>query len=85
MSPFAALSAGVPPVDTTVAVPPVRVRINRFDTASVELPSVLFTVEVLVYVIELAALVENRYTSAPDAPRAPSSAFPFTVVLFLIP
>jgi hypothetical protein len=63
----------------------VRVRINRFDTASVELPSVLFTVEVLVYVIELAALVENRYTSDPDAFRVPSKAFPFTVVLFLIP
>jgi hypothetical protein len=63
----------------------VRVRISRFDTASVALPSVLFTVELLVYVIELAALVENRYTS-PEAPfSVPSKAFPFTVVLFLIP
>jgi hypothetical protein len=59
MSPFP-LFAGVPPVDTTVAVPPVRVRISRFDTASVALPSWLLIVEELVYVIELAALVENR-------------------------
>jgi hypothetical protein len=36
-------------------------------------------------VIELAALLRKRYTSDPDAFSVPSSAFPFTVVLFLIP
>jgi hypothetical protein len=41
-------------------------------------------VEALVYVTELAALDENRYTSPADGP-VPSNAFPFTIVLFLIP
>jgi hypothetical protein len=47
MSPFP-LFAGLPSVDTTDAVPPVRVRVSRFDTACVELPSTLFTVVELV-------------------------------------
>jgi hypothetical protein len=60
MSPFATLFAGVPPVGTTVAVPAVRVTTNVLLDACVELPSTLLIVEELVYVIELAALLENR-------------------------
>jgi hypothetical protein len=84
MSPFDTWFAGVPLVATTVAVPPVRVISNVLADACVELPSTLLIVEALVYVTELAALDENRYTSPADGP-VPSNAFPFTIVLFLIP
>jgi hypothetical protein len=62
MSPFP-LSAGTPapaPVVTTVAAPAVRVMSNVFVTACVGLTSALLIVDELVYVIELAALVEYR-------------------------
>jgi hypothetical protein len=84
MSPFETWFAGVPPVVTTVAVPPVRVITNVLLAACVGLPSTLLIVDELVYVIELAALLENRYTSAPDGP-VPSRAFPLAIVSFLIP
>jgi hypothetical protein len=57
-----------------------------FVTACVELPKWLLIVDELVYVIELAALLVNRYTSAVEAAGpVPSNALPFTSVLFLIP
>jgi hypothetical protein len=59
MSPFP-LSAGVPPVATTVAAPAVRVTTNVLLAACVGLTSALLIVDELVYVIELAALVEYR-------------------------
>jgi hypothetical protein len=57
ISPFP-LFAGIPPVDTIVSVPAVAASCNRLFTACVELPSVLFTVVVLVYVMTVVVLVE---------------------------
>jgi hypothetical protein len=48
MSPFAALSAGTPPVATTVAVPPVRVTTSVLLAACVGLTSALLIVDELV-------------------------------------
>lgn len=61
ISPKVGLSGGFPPVGTTVPVPAIRVRVRVFDTGSVPSAALLeVIVVVLVYVIELAAVLELR-------------------------
>ena len=78
------LSAGVPLVDTTDAVPPVRDRVSRLLTAS--LPNPLSEVKLveLVYVIELAPLLEKPNTAPPDG-GAPVMVLPLALMSLRMP
>src|SRR5262245_16066355 len=85
MSPLVLFAGVTPPVGTTVPVPAVRVRFSVLVTGTVPTNTELTDV-VLVYVIELAAVLELRNTAAdPPAGSAFVIVLPFALTVLRIP
>ncbi len=78
------LLAGVPPVDTTVALPALFEMTSVLLEVSVPRPEADTIDPELAYVIELAPADENPKISDPEMPE-PFMLWPSTFVLFLIP
>ena len=84
MAPLA-LSAGTPPVATIVVAPAVRFSVSVFATDWVPTPVIWLATEVvLVYVIDVAALLEKLYTAAPEG-EAPVIVLPLALMSLRMP
>jgi hypothetical protein len=79
------LSAGTPPVATMVVAPAVRFSVRVLATAWLPMVTDLVVMVVeLVYVIDVAALLEKLYTAAPDG-DAPVIVLPLALMSLRMP